>query len=89
LHIAEQAYEQGALRDLLGVPAAAINEARLYRAQDQLLPHKAQLEQHLKQRLGKLFGLRYDLLLYDVTSTYFEGQAAANRLPERLRMSEM
>ncbi len=83
LHIAEHAYEQSALSDLLGVPAAAVNEARLYRALDKLLPHKAELEKHLKSRLGELFGLSYDLLLYDVTSTYFEGQAQANPLAQR------
>jgi transposase len=42
------------------------------------LPYKPLLELHLQKRLGRLFGLEYDLLLYDVTSTYFEGQAAAN-----------
>ena len=82
LHIAEHAYAQSALSDLLGVPAA-VNEARLYRALDQLRPHKAALEQHLKHRLGELFGMNYDLLLYDVTSTYFEGQALANPLAQR------
>ncbi len=51
---------------------------RLYRALDQLLPHKKKLEAFLKNRLGDLFELEYDLLLYDVTSTYFEGQAKAN-----------
>ena len=51
---------------------------RLYRALDQLLPHKEKLEVFLKNRLGELFDLEYDLLLYDVTSTYFEGQAQAN-----------
>ena len=55
-----------------------MNDDRLYRALDALLPHKAALEQHLKHRLGELFELDYDLLLYDVTSTYFEGEAAAN-----------
>jgi hypothetical protein len=83
LHIAEHGYEQSALSDLLGVPAAAVNEARLYRALDELLPHKAELEKHLKERLGELFGLSYDLLLYDVTSTYFEGKAKANPLAQR------
>ena len=47
-------------------------------ALDQLLPHKAALERHLKEKLGDLFDLKYDLLLYDVTSTYFEGEAKAN-----------
>ena len=60
--------------ELLGIPAEKVNEQRLYRALDKLLPHKEALEKHLKNRLGSLFDLEYDLLLYDVTSTYFEGQ---------------
>ena len=83
LHLAEHAYEASALPELLGVPAEKVNENRLYRALDQLLPHKEALEKHLKERLGELFELDYDLLLYDVTSTYFEGQAAANPLAQR------
>lgn len=75
LHTSEQWYPQTALPELLGVPASRVDDNRLYRALDQLLPHKEQLEAHLKQRLGELFGLQYDLLLYDVTSTYFEGRA--------------
>jgi DDE family transposase len=83
LHLAEQLYEHSALPDLLGVPAAKVNEDRLYRALDQLLPHKAGVEQHLKDRLGQLFAIQYDLLLYDVTSTYFEGEAARNPQAQR------
>lgn len=83
LHIAEHFYTNSALSDLLGVAAEKINEQRLYRALDALLPHKEELETFLKGRLGELFGLEYDLLLYDVTSTYFEGQAAANPLAKR------
>lgn len=75
LHIAEHFYRQTALPELLGVPVHKVDDNRLYRGLDQLLPHKAALEQHLKKRLGELFDLEYDLLLYDVTSTYFEGQA--------------
>jgi transposase len=71
------------MADLLGVPAERVNDDRLYRALDQLLPHKEQLEIHLKNRLGELFDLEYDLLLYDVTSTYFEGLAAGNGLAQR------
>jgi transposase len=78
LYIAEHYFEQTALADLLGVPADKINDDRLYRALDQLLPQKAALEQHLKERLGLLFELSYDLFLYDLTSTYFEGQAEKN-----------
>jgi transposase len=83
LHIAEHFYAQSALPDLLGIPAEKINEQRLYRALDVLLPHKESLEIFLKDRLGELFGLEYDLLLYDVTSTYFEGQAEGNPLAQR------
>jgi len=83
LHIAEHYYAASALSDLLGIPSEKVNDDRLYRALDQLLPHKASLEAHLKERLGELFELEYDLLLYDVTSTYFEGEAAGNRLAQR------
>ena len=77
LHIAEDWYRRTALDDLLGVSPAHIDDNRLYRALDRLLPHKQALEAHLKQRLGTLFELDYELLLYDVTSTYFEGEANA------------
>ena len=80
LHIAEDWYRRTALDDLLGVPAERVNDDRLYRALDRLLPHKQALETHLKERLGALFDLDYELLLYDVTSTYFEGQAEGNGL---------
>jgi transposase len=75
LFIAEQWFAKTALPDLLGVAEACVDDNRLYRALDHLLPHKEALEVHLKNRLGELFELEYDLLLYDVTSTYFEGAA--------------
>jgi transposase len=78
LHIAEHLYARTAIADLLGVPAEKINEQRLYRALDKLLAHKEAMEIFLKNQLGNLFDLKYDLLLYDVTSTYFEGLAAGN-----------
>lgn len=83
LHIAEHFYAQSVLAELLGVPAEKVNEQRLYRALDALLPHKEALEVFLKERLGELFSLEYDLLLYDVTSTYFEGEAKGNALAQR------
>jgi transposase len=83
LHIAEHFYSQTALCDILGVPDAKVNDSRLYRTLDALLPHKEALETFLKNRLGELFDLEYDLLLYDVTSTYFEGQAEGNPLAQR------
>lgn len=83
LHIAEHYYKSTALPELLGVPAEKINHHRLYRALDHLLPHKEALERHLKNRLGTLFELDYDLLLYDVTSTYFEGLCEGNPQAQR------
>lgn len=83
LHIAEDWFRRTALGDLLGIADDKVNDDRLYRALDQLLPHKAALEQRLKDRLGTLFALEYDLLLYDITSTYFEGMAAANPQAQR------
>ena len=83
LHIAEHFFEQTALADLLGIPSDKINDDRLYRSLDQVLPFKQALEQHLKERAGTLFKLEYDLYLYDVTSTYFEGEARKNSLAQR------
>jgi len=83
LQIAEHFYRQSALSDLLGVPVDKVDDNRLYRGLDELLPHKQALEVFLKQRFGELFAIEYDLLLYDVTSTYFEGQAQANPLAQR------
>jgi transposase len=75
LHVAEHWYRTTALEDLLRVSTEHIYDERLYRALDRVLTHKGAIERHLVQRLGELFDLDYDLLLYDVTSTYFEGVA--------------
>jgi len=75
LYTAEQWYPKTALEELLGVPVENVDDNRLYRTLDELLPLKEQLQVHLKERMGSLFGLDYDLLLYDVTSTFFEGKA--------------
>lgn len=83
LRIAEHIYERTALGDLLGIPVEKVNDDRLYRALDALLPHKSDIEKYLKERLGELFKIEYDLLLYDVTSTYFEGQCASNDQAKR------
>jgi transposase len=83
LHIEDTWYRATALDDLLGVPSEKVYTDRLYAALDHLLPHKDALEMHLRQRLGDLFDLNYDLLLYDITSTYFEGQCQANPLAKR------
>lgn len=83
LRIAEHFYRGTALPELLGVPIEKVEDNRLYRGLDQLLPHKRELEAFLKNRLGELFDLEYDLLLYDVTSTFFEGVAEGNPLAQR------
>lgn len=83
LHIAEDWFRRTALGDLLQVDPKVVNKDRLYRALDQLLPHKEALEAHLVRRTGELFRRENDVLLYDVTSTYFEGQAKANPKAQR------
>ncbi len=75
LHTAEQWYPKTALPELLGVPVERVDDNRLYRTLDELLSLKETLQVHLKQRMGSLFALDYDILLYDVTSTFFEGSA--------------
>lgn len=80
LGIEERWYPATALDDLLGIEEGKINDTRLYRGLDRLLPHKTQLERHLKQRYGELFGAEFDVLLYDLTRSYVEGQAEKNPL---------
>jgi transposase len=83
LAIEQRWFPATALDDLLGIDAAQINDTRLYRCLDRLLPHKAALEQHLKQRYGELFAAQFDVLLYDLTSSYVEGAAEKNPLMQR------
>src|SRR5688500_3432807 len=83
LAIEERWYPSTALDDLLGIEDGKINDTRLYRCLDQILPHKTKLEQHLKQRYGELFGAEFDVLLYDLTSTYVEGAAENNPMMRR------
>jgi len=83
LHIETTWYRKTALEDLLQVPPEKVHTDRLYAGLDALLPHKETIEKHLKQRLGQLFDLDYELLLYDVTSTYFEGQCKSNPQAKR------
>lgn len=83
LAIEERWYPSTALDDLLGIAEGKINDTRLYRCLDRLLPHKTKLEQHLKERYGELFGAEFDVLLYDLTSSYVEGQAGKNPMMQR------
>ena len=83
LAIEQRWYPSTALDDLLAVEEGKINDTRLYRCLDRILPHKTKLEQHLKQRYGELFGAEFDVLLYDLTSTYVEGAAEKNPMMRR------
>jgi len=83
LHIEHTWYRKTALEDLLGVTIEQVHTDRLYAGLDRLLPHKEAIEAHLKGRLGELFEIKYDLLLYDITSTYFEGECRGNALAAR------
>ncbi len=83
LAIEERWYPSTALDDLLQIAEGKINDTRLYRCLDRILPHKTKLEQHLKQRYGELFGAEFDVLLYDLTSTYVEGLAEKNPMMAR------
>src|ERR1700736_5606373 len=76
-------YPSTALDDLLHIAKGKINDTRLYRCLDRLLPCKTKLEQHLKQRFGELFQAEFDVLLYDLTSTYVEGAAEENPMMRR------
>jgi hypothetical protein len=81
--LAEHWYVSTALDDLLGIPDEAVTKDRLYRTLDQLFKAQIPIENDLKQNLGSLFQLDYDLLLYDLTSSYFEGLAEENELAQR------
>ena len=83
LAVEERWYPSTALDDLLEIAEGKINDTRLYRCLDRILPHKTKLEQHLKQRYGELFGAEFDVLLYDLTSTYVEGAAENNPMIRR------
>jgi transposase len=76
-------YPSTALDDLLHIAQGKINDTRLYRCLDRLLPLKTQIEQHLKQRFGELFQAEFDVLLYDLSSTYVEGAAEENPMMRR------
>src|ERR671915_284610 len=65
-------YEQSAMGDLLGEDFGLVKIEKLYRCSDKLLPHKEDLFTYLKQRWQALFEVGFEVLLYDLTSTYFE-----------------
>jgi len=72
-----------AMQDILGVSFEGLGESSLYRNLDKLHPNRGQIESVLVERERTLFNLEGTILLYDLTSTYFEGQAMANDLASR------
>jgi len=83
LAVEERWYPATALDDLLGIAEEKVNDTRLYRCLDHLIPHKTKLERHLRQRYGELFAATFDVLLYDLTSSYVEGEAENNPMMRR------
>jgi transposase len=83
LAIEERWYPTTALDDLLQIPPGSVNDSRLYRCLDRLIPHKTEMERHLRERYGELFGAEFDVLLYDLTSSYVEGAAAKDPMLQR------
>src|ERR1022692_154144 len=69
-----QGFDQSALGDLLGTGFGVAEKDRLYRCLDRIGEHKTALFDHLRQRWQELFQARFDVLLYDLTSTYIEGE---------------
>src|SRR3984957_17856701 len=76
-------FEQGAMGDLLGEDFSLVEKNALYRCLDKLLEHKAALFSHLRQRWQDLFGASFDVLLYDLTSTYFESDPQEDETDKR------
>ena len=83
LHVEDTWYRRTALPDMLGIPVQRVTDTRLYQTLDKVLPLKSAIEAHLKRRMGELFSVEFDILLYDVTSTYFEGEAKRNPQAKR------
>ncbi|MBI3661778.1 MAG: IS1634 family transposase [Acidobacteria bacterium] len=76
-------FEQSAMGDLLGRDYALVEKNALYRTLDKLLEHKPALFSHLQERWRDLFGAKFDVLLYDLTSTYFESVPPDNEQDKR------
>jgi transposase len=81
--LAEHWYASTGLEDLLGVPDSEVTKDRLYRTLDRLRRAQEPIENDLQENFGTLFQLDYELLLYDLTSSYFEGLAEENDLAAR------
>jgi len=78
-----QWFDQSAMGELLDLDFAVAEKDRLYRCLDRLLEHKQELFLHLRQRWQDLFNTSFDILLYDLTSTYMEGEGEQNPKAKR------
>jgi len=78
-----QWFEASAMADLLGEDYGLVAKNALYRCLDRLLPHKAVLFSHLRGRWQDLFAASFDVLLYDLTSTYFESPPPEDEADKR------
>ena len=76
-------FDQSAMGDLLGEDYALVEKNTLYRCLDKVLEHKPALFRHLTERWQGLFGAKFDVLLYDLTSTYFESSKPADENDKR------
>jgi transposase len=76
-------FDRSAMGDLLGEDYARVEKNALYRCLDKVLEHKPALFSHLTERWQGLFGAKFDLLLYDLTSTYFESSQPADENDKR------
>jgi transposase len=82
-HVHRQWFVDSAMDELLETDFAVAEKDRLYRCLDRLLEHKGELFVWLKQKWADLFGAEFDVLLYDLTSTYFEGEMEKNPKAKR------
>lgn len=83
LALAERWYGSTALEDLIGVDVEAVYDNRLYRGLDRVFPLRSALFEHLRERYATMFGSCFEFLIYDITSTYFEGQCKDNDQAQR------
>jgi transposase len=82
-HLHREWFDHSAMDVLLGTDFVVAEKDRLYRCLDRVLEHKQDLFQHLQQRWKNLFDVSFDVLLYDLTSTYVEGEAELNPKAKR------
>lgn len=82
-HLHREWFDHSAMDMLLGTDFVVAEKDRLYRCLDRVLEHKQELFMHLQQRWKNLFDVSFDVLLYDLTSTYVEGEAELNPKAKR------